>query len=357
MRTMRALRRSFVPAVIALAAPAPPGAAAPPAAEGIGVNDFAGGRIYTLSQTPPIRRGGTSEVFITKHLIDLVPFDQVEVSGAGATPGTIRNGRDAQGIGFISVRVTVPSDAALGALITLRVGLIDRFTFRVVNRGEVASITKNPDPSTIASGTAWVATVSGTDIGSPVVTPNAPACHTATVNEGSRTAGGVQFTLRRDATCSTSSSYVFRLAGSAANDPPSWASATGRLATFTFSYAAPGVVCTSVPGIGAPIVNQPANGQTMVFSVGTPSPAPVTIAWERDIAGVPAPNNEWVITRTIVQSTGGTFSMRLPVTTEVTGTSTSISFPIPGTHSFTIRAKNCGQTAPSTTVTFSTQYQ
>jgi len=342
MRAMSTFCRWFPLPAVMLAAPAPP------AAENIAVRDFAGGRVYTLSQTPPIRRGVTTFVQITKNFIDLVPFNMVSISGAGATISNLSNGNNT-GTGFIAMSVTVPNSAALGAQITLSVGLSDRFTFRVVSSGLVAAITKNPDPSTIAPGTAWIAAVGGIDLGSPVVDAGALACHTVTTN---RRADGVDFTLRRNATCSTSS-FLLRLTGSAANDPPSWATSTGAQASFTFSYAPPGVTCTSAPNIGAPQVTQPTNQQLLRFGVGTPSPAPVTIAWQLNTNnGVPAPNNEWVITQSV--TVGGLSSK---VITNVTGTSTSLPFAIPGTHSFSIRAKNCGQSAPVTQVTFSTQYQ
>jgi hypothetical protein len=45
------------------------------------------------------------------------------------------------------------------------------------------------------------------------------------------------------------------------------------------------------------------------------------------------------------------------VQTEVRGLSVSLPFAVPGTQSVSIRAKNCGVAAPTTTVTFTTASQ
>ena len=328
--------------------------AAAPLTENISVVDFASNLTYQLSQRPPVRRNTTSSISIRKNLINLVPFELVSVSGAGATISNLNNGVSS-GTGFISMRLTVPQGAALGTVITLSVGLTDRFTFRVVNQGAITSITKNPDPSTLQAGTPWVATVAGTDLGSPVVNPTAVPCHTVTAANRSNTS--VQFTLQRSATCAQSS-YSFRLIGSATNDPPRWATPTGGSSEFGFAYVPPppsGVTCTSNPNLGTPVITKPTNNQVIVFGAGTPATTNITISWS-DVTqpgNVPVPNNAWVVTSQVASLTGGTQKQ----TKELTGTSIVFPYAIPGTYRVIVRPKNCGQTAPSASVTFSTQYQ
>ncbi|HEX6050067.1 MAG TPA: hypothetical protein VFZ21_12390 [Gemmatimonadaceae bacterium] len=321
-------------------------------AENIRVVDFASSLTYSLTQRPPVRRGVTSSISIKKNFIDLVPFGQVSVSGAGASISNLDNGTDG-GTGYISMRLTVPSNATLGAVITLSVGLIDRFTFRVVNRGVVASVTKNPDPATLQPGTEWTATVTGTDLGGPglLTIP----CHTVTVPSRSNTS--VQYRLRRSATCSTTT-FSFRLVPSATNDPPTWTTSSGGGTGFAFSYVPPpptGVTCTSIPNITAPVVTRPLDNQVIVFGSGTASPTRVTVAWEQRTqpGNFLPPNNEWLVTRHTTTQLGTTTSTK-PVT--VTSLSTVLSVAIPEAVTVSVRAKNCGTPGPATTITFSTRY-
>jgi len=320
-------------------------------AENIRVVDFASSLTYDLTKRPPVRRGVTSSISIKKNFIDLVPFGQVSVSGAGASISNLDNGTDG-GTGYISMRLTVPSDATLGAVITLSVGLIDRFTFRVVNRGVVTSVTRNPDPATLQPGTEWTAIVTGTDLGGPglLTIP----CHTVTVPNRSNTS--VQYRLRRADTCSTTT-FSFRLVAAATNDPPTWTTATGGGTGFAFAYVPPpptGVTCTSNPNITAPVVTRPLNNQVLVFGSGTASPTRVTVAWEQRTqpGNLLPPNNEWLVTRQVTTQFGTITSQ--PVT--VTALSTVLSVAIPGTVTVSIRARNCGTPGPATTITFTTRY-
>jgi hypothetical protein len=350
---MLAIRSAFVFGALAFV---PPATTPPPpprhVAENIVVGDFAANLTYNLSSIPVVRRGVTSSVSIRKNLIDLVPFGMVSVSGQGATISNLQNGTTG-GTGFLAMNLSVPSSASLGGTIALRVGATDIFQFRVVARGLVSSITKAPDPSTIAAGTQWIATVNGTDLGTPIIDAGVLQCHT--VSSNNRTNSSVDLPLQRtNANCNTTT-FSFRLKNGSANDPPSWALSNGNTTNFSFTYQPPppsGVTCTSAPNIGTPVITGPANQQVLVFGRGTVSPTPATITWNLNTApnNVPAPNNEWIVSRS---GTG----LKGTATTTVTGTSKSFNFTIPGTYTVTIRAANCGQSAPPSSVTFSTRYQ
>jgi hypothetical protein len=317
--------------------------------------DFAGTRRDGLSSTVLIRRGGKTTVQIIKDLIDLVPFDQVSMLGGG-TLDNISNGRtqNGQGMGFISMDITLPSARTVGALFTVKVGLIDRYTFKVVHRGEVASITRTPDPSTIAVTTPWVAAVQGTDIGDVIIRPI--NCHT--INHAGRTANAVTVTLTRSATCNTTA-YGVALGGTTGNDAPNYRNANGQDVAFQFQYAPAGVACVSQPSIGATTIRQPQTSQVLQFRPATSSPTNVTIAWDSLTNGtVPAPNNEWLVTEGNAAPIGAIGGIgNKGFTRTVRGLSTRLSLAIPGTYRVTIKAKNCGQSAPAASVTFSLAYQ
>src|SRR5437763_6452908 len=102
MRTT--LRRPTLVAAL-LIAPAVAGA------QGITVFDFAlpaGGAFHQLGATPPLRRGVTSTVRVTKNLIDLVPDFQIKIDN-GATLGHITHARDNNNMGYIEMPVTIPA--------------------------------------------------------------------------------------------------------------------------------------------------------------------------------------------------------------------------------------------------------
>lgn len=330
------------------------------AAQDIVIDDFASGKAsFPATTTVPLRRGVTSNAQIIKDLIDLVPFNMVSISGGG-TISSINNGRTSSGKGFIRMNVTVPSGQSLGSIITLKVGLTDQFRFRAVHRGQVSSATASPQPSTITAGTPFTVTVQGTDLGNPVVQTTGLPCHT--IAESNRSNTSVRFTLTRLATC-TSSQFSFRLTpGAGGNEAPSYPLATGSPAGFSFSYLTPpvGLACSSQPSIGAPRITTPAAGQVLVFGSGTSSPTNIVVRWDSVTAtNVAAPNNEWIVSRqvrTTVSRTQPTFGFTT-VSTEVRGLSIALPFTIPGTHTVSIRAKNCGTAAPSSSVTFSTAVQ
>jgi hypothetical protein len=329
-------------------------------AQNIVVDDFGSGTTsYSATTTVPLRRGVTTNVQIIKDLIDLVPFNLVSISGGG-TISSISNGRTSSGKGFIRMNIAVPSGQSTGSTITLKVGLSDQFKFRAVHRGLVTSVASAPQPSTITPGTPFVVTVQGTDLGNPVV--RAIPCHS--IAESNRTNTSVRFTLTRGATCANTS-FSFNLApGTGSGEAPSYPLASGIVSGFAFAYQPPppsGLACASVPGIGQPIVRTPVAGQTLVFGSGTSSPTNILVRWDSlTNSQTAAPLNEWIVTRR-VQSVRRTSVTSLTgftdVQTEVRGLSVLLPFTVPGTQSVSIRAKNCGTTAPTTTVSFTTAIQ
>jgi len=316
----------------------------------ISVNDFATGqRSSALTSTVPLRRGVTSRVTIVKDFIDLVTFGSISMTG-GASISGLSNGRtQSSGMGFLAMDVTVPPGQNVGSTLTLKVGMHDVFKFNTVNRGEISSITKNPDPATIPAATPWTATIQGTDLGS--VVSLSINCHTITYS--GRTANAVTARLTRSAACTTSA-YGVALRGGADNDPPSYNLAAGPDAGFQFAYAPGGIACVSQPTIGAPNIRQPQSNSVITFNAGTPSPASVTFVWDTVTSNSStAPGNEWIVTRELPRGSTG---IGLSVPMNARGESASLSFSVPGTHTVSIKAKNCGQSAPSTKVTFSTRY-
>ena len=352
-------------ALLALAiSPLMPGARANAQGLGITVDDFGtGSATFTYTDTPPLRRGVTTRVIIVKDLIDLVSFNDVSISGGG-TIGALSNGRTSQGRGYLAMDVTVPSGQNPGSTITLKVGLIDQFRFKAVRRGLVSSVTANPQPSTLQPGTPWVVTFQGTDIGGAVANLAGAPCHTS-VAGNNQSSTSMQFTLTRSATCATTT-FSVRLGPSGGNDPATYNLAAGPVAGLTFSYLPPppaGVACVSDPSVGAPSITAPVTGQVIVFGSGTASPTNITIRWDSlTLNQRQAPNREWIVTRNNASTIGpvigrptrtSSTTVTIPARTQPSVTQ---SFSIPGTHSVSIRAKNCGQSAPTSTVTFSTQY-
>ena len=328
-------------------------------AQDIFVRDFGASEInYPSGNTPKIRRGTTSRVKIIKDFIDLVPFQMVSVTGTGVTLGSISNGKTPAGTGFIQMNVTVPAGFNLGSNVTLNVGLNDRFNLRVVNQGLVTSMTANPQPSTIQVGTPWTATVSGVDLNGAV--PATLACHTT--SNLAQGATSVTFTVTRNATCATNS-FVLNVNPSGANDPPKYVTSAGQAPALAFSYIPPpptGVVCTSVPNIGAPTIRTPSGGQAIVFGSGAPSPSNITIRWDSlTVNQQAAPNNEWLVSYTPGNTSAGGL---LPgtngksTTSLVRGLSKTLPVIIPGSHTISIQAKNCGSSASVASVSFVTRY-
>lgn len=330
-------------------------------AQDILVRDFGSSEIsYANGALPKIRRGTTSRVTIIKNLIDLVPFQMVSVTGTGVTIGSLSNGRRSSGTGFIAMDVTVPSGFNTGSNITLNVGLSDHFNLRVVHRGLVSSITANPQPSSIQAGTPWTATVSGTDLGGLVPLFASGACHTT--GAVTRRPDVVTFTVTRQATCGTNS-FVLNVDRSANNDPPKYVLSSGAAPALAFSYIPPppvGVTCTSVANMGQTTIRVPSNGTAIVFGSGTTSPTNILIRWDSlSINQQPAPNNEWIVSYTPGNTAAGGL---LPGTNGKTTSSTvkgltkTLPFIIPGTHTISIRAKNCGQSAATASMSFTTRY-
>ncbi len=333
--------------------------------EGITISDFSttgtAGISSGLTETGKLRRGVTSTVLIIKNLIDLVPDGQINVSGGGSLVGSVTHGRtSSSGIGFISMKVSVPSSQSIGSTITINVGLLDHFKFNVVHRGEISTVSFNPNPTTILAGTPFTVNVSGTDFGSPVITN--VQCHSVTM--GTVTGTTLSATLTRSASCSLAAStpFGFFVTSTASGERSPYSKSDGTK-SFPFGpYQAPppeGVACVSAPNIGAPIITAPVNNSTINFLPASDSTQSVRISWLLKTGGdVLAPNNEWIVTvptsglKTSTTVTGISVSQ-----ISVTGTSVSHGFRVPGTYTVSVRAKNCGITAPSSSVTFTLKFQ
>ncbi|MEW5916992.1 MAG: hypothetical protein AB1762_11325 [Gemmatimonadota bacterium] len=331
-------------------------------AQDIIVRDIGSAEIsYGNGARPKIRRGMTSRVTIVKDLIDLVPFQTISVTGTGVRIANLSNGRTSASTGFLAMDVTVPATFNTNSTITLNVGLSDRFVMSVVHRGLVSAIVATPQPSTLQAGTPWVATVRGTDLGTPVANLGPAACHNAPT--ASHFTDSVRFTLVRQATCSTNS-FTLRIDPSASDDPPKYALASGNTPVLGFSYIPPppsGVQCVSNPGLSAPVITAPGNLQTIVFASATPSPTNIVIRWDSlTNTGQPVPNNEWIVSQVPLNTTiggsllnggspkGSTFTLK--------ALSRTFSLAIPGTYKFTVRPKNCGQNALAAAVQFTIRY-
>lgn len=323
------------------------------AQDGITVLDFSnssrGGVTTSLTGTGKLRRGVTSTVVIVKNLIDLVPDGQISVSGGGSLASGITHGRTNAGEGFISMKVSVPSGQAINSTITLNVGLLDHFPFSTVHRAQVSAIAFNPNPTTIQGGTPFVLTITGTDFGSPNLTLAGTACHSA--SNVTRTATTFTATLQRLSTCTSLGPFGYTLSSTASGEPGFYAEGDGTF-SFTFGpYVAPpptGVACVSAPNIGAPVITAPTNNSTINFFTASGSPQTITIVWGRNTDNkVAAPDNEWLVT----VPTSKTEVL------DIVGTSFSPRLAVPGSYSVTVRAKNCGTSAPSTTVKFSLKFQ
>ena len=353
-------RPTWLVAVLVLLAPA-----VLPAQE-ILVFDFATGTVGNrtgIAGTGVLRRGTTSTVRVVKNFIDLVPNELINVSGGGSISGSITHSRTTGGMGFIEMKIAVPSSQNPGSTITLNVGTSDHFPFKVVRKGLIGERTFSSNPTTLNGGTPFNLTVTGEDLSSDAQL-SAVTCHTA-APIGPRNETGFATTLTKttnttNCTVGNIGPFSFAVTSSGTNDPSVYATSTGTK-TFTFGpYIAPppsGVVCTSVPGIGAPNVVTPANGQRIVFGAGASATQAITMRWNRRTQSTNslAPNNEWIVTlpdQTARSSTSITTVIQPGTTTTVSDTSLTTNFRVPGSYTVRIRARNCGADAPTTTFSF-----
>ncbi|MEP6733249.1 MAG: hypothetical protein ABJE10_21580 [bacterium] len=338
----------------------------PPArAQGIFVSDFSNNftspASFALTATAKLRRGTTSSVTIVKDFIDLVPFGLINVRNGG-TIVSRTNGRNAQGKGFITVKISVSATQQVGSTITLDVGASDHFNFSVERTGELTAVALAPNPSTVVAGTPVTINVTGTDLGTPALVPI--PCHTVTMGNQSATAFTATATRNNSSSCATTNGpFAVSVHGSGANDPVFYTTSQ-MVSTFPFpAYLIPppppGVTCVSSPGIGRPIVLSPVNAVVITYAAGASPNQPVTIRWNRHTVGnVLAPNNGWIVTTSLKPQPGfPTPGFGLPNGADVFDTVVVKTFTLPGTHTVTIRAKNCDVPAPSTTVTFELRYQ
>ena len=330
------------------------------AQDGVIVTDFSTttGRNFGLTGLPILRRGVTSTVEINKNLIDLVPFNQIHVrGGAGIVPGSITNGRTASGTGFIRMSMVVPPLQGIGQTITLDVGLIDHFTFTVQHTGLITALNFSPNPATVVEGTPIILNGTGVDFDTPEVSPI--TCHTVVMGARPPSPSPTfTATATRNSTCSFANApSQFDVLGKGTGDPALYATAQ---AVFRFTFPAylgpapptPGLTCLSAPGIGVPVITSPSNGQVFAFAAGANASQQLAVTWNLQTGNSSlAPNNEWIVTSPPERERG------LPTSTTVRGTQFLRSYPLPGTYRVSVKAKNCGEAAPSATVSFELKFQ
>ena len=338
MRMMCARLAAFGAALVLLAPAAARGQ------EGIYVSDFArdpslGPIAFSLTSTGQVREVTTSTVIITKNLVDLVPDQLINATGGTIVGNAISHFQDRLGIGSISMKV-IPSGGP-GSVVTLNVGLSDHFKFNVVREGLISNVSFNPNPTTVPAGGNIVVTVTGAGLSGATV--HVSACHSVTPGTATNTTIGA--TLKTQTGCSTAGTFQLNLVPPA-NDPlapKNYAMSTAK-AFFTFGPYLPTVACTSSPGIVAPTISSPANGQTIKFTSGGSTTQAVSFAWQNGI--VPAPNNQFVVEVASNISRGGTgttFVSNVALSNDtVKALGTSKSLHVPGTYTLTVKPLNCG---------------
>ena len=202
-------------------------------------------------------------------------------------------------------------------------------------------------------------TLSGRDIGEASV-----QVRDHSVSSIVSTGTSLQFTTK--ATITTARTQADVVAWDKANDPSLGKYFRVRSLTageVTYSTAAATASCTSVPGIGAPILSLPASGAVMSFASATePIKANVTMSWQQ----VGDPQQKYILhtenvlittstSTTTVSKTGGSVTLApLGVTDETVGPFSTSSSAASVTRQLTrnridkwkVRAVNCGQVAP-----------
>lgn len=323
------------------------------AQEGIFVSDFSmhapARASFSLAGPAKVRRGVTSTVEIVKNLIDLVPFDQIKPHDPSKMSLTAKsNGRTSSGTGFIRMSMTVPAGVTPGSTVTLDVGFLDHFNFTVEHTGQLsAAPTFQPSPSTVVAGHEIVVQVNGVDFGNPTIVA---ICHTESSPAPNPTAFAASLTRQSSGTCgSNNGPYALSIHGSGTGDPTLYATAAGTTGFSIPAYLVPppppGLACVSVPNIAAPAIAQPTNQQVFAFAAGATARQQLNVVWhKRTQQGQFAPNNDWLVTF------DGT-------TTTVRDTLFSRLYPVPGTYTVSVRAKNCDTSAGSASVTFALKFQ
>ncbi len=302
---------------------------------------------------PRIRRDATTHILVFRHFVDgAVPI---------ATRGTITNERNgsSNGIGFKEFDLTLGAGAALGDMTISLNSIPNDFTLKLAvdRRGEITGVTQAPAPA--RWGEEVRMTLSGRDIGEASV-----QVRDHSVSSIVSTGTSLQFTTK--ATITTARTQADVVAWDKANDPSLGKYfMVGSLTAgeVTYSTAAATASCTSVPGIGAPILSLPASGAVMSFASATePIKANVTMSWQQ----VGDPQQKYILhtenvlittstSTTTVSKTGGSVTLApLGVTDETVGPFSTSSSAASVTRQLTrnriykwkVRAVNCGQAAP-----------
>jgi hypothetical protein len=286
----------------------------------------------------------------------------VEQGVPWSTRGSISNERSGivNFIGYKEFDLTLPAGAALGDM-TITIGTVftgdHSITLAVDRRGEITGFTQTPSPA--RWGDAIQVSFTGRDIGN------------ASARVGDHTVSGLVSTstslqLTAKAAITTARTKADVTAWDQANDP-----SLGRYlrvgqpvpGQITYSTQTATAACTSVPGIGAPQLSQPATGAVMSFASATdPLKATVTFAWQQSgdperkyILHVESALITTTSTTTTTTRTGSTTTLAPLTTSDVTVgpfASTSPSATVTQqltrnrTYKWRVRAVNCGQTAP-----------
>jgi hypothetical protein len=299
-----------------------------------------------------VRRDISTHILVFKH--------GVEQGVPRTSRGSISNERSgiANFIGYKEFDLTLPAGAALGDM-TITIGTVltgdHAFTLAVDRRGEITAFTQTPSPA--RWGDPVQVSFTGRDIGN------------ASARVGDHTVSGIVST-------STSLQLTAKAAITTARtraDVTAWDKANsaslGRYVRvgqpvpgqITYSTEAAPAVCTSVPGIGAPQLSQPATGAVMSFASATsPLMATVSFAWPQ--SGDPQRKyilhleSALITTNTITTTRTGSTTTLAPLTSsDVTvgpfsstspGASVTRQLTRNRAYKWRVRAVNCGQTAP-----------
>jgi hypothetical protein len=244
----------------------------------------------------------------------------------------------------------VPAGVEAGSTVTLDVGFLDHFNFTVLHTGKLSEAPRFlPSPSTVVAGTEVVVELNnGVDFGNPTIVA---ICHTES-SPASNPPTNFSASLKRQSSgsCGTNNGpFSLSVHGSGTGDPTVYATDAGTT-TFTVpAYLVPPVqqqlTCASVPNISAPIITRPTNEQLFTFAQRADARQNLSVVWaKRTRNSQLAPNNDWIVT---LDGTG----------TTIRDTVFTHAYPVPGTYTVSVRAKNCDTTAGSASVSFTLKFQ
>ncbi len=208
------------------------------------------------------------------------------------------------------------------------------FNAFIVRKGEITAMAQNPDPATW--GEAVAVTITGNDIGDTraAVSQSDVANHVEATGSGTSTttftvrATGAQtttatgITLGDDAVTGVTGNYRFAIPRRTVNYRPVTSTA-----------------CASTPGITAPSLSSPANGQIFTYTTN-PVQASITLRWGPSVQGAFKSSEQFIVE---IGPVGA------PVTSTMLGqgvTSRNVLLNRNTTFQWRVRAFNCGLGAP-----------